>query len=223
MIFSFLLKGNFAHFKHHLSFKSRTTYLAPLKTELIGILLNVIGKYRKYTDIIKDYLNQIETGIYIKKIGGTIFDSVNLRKMPKSLSKIDRIRSFYKIEILFDVEYLVFYKINDEKLSESLKEVLEEGYRGVPYLGISDFLADLIPIDIEVREAFSDEIHNSYIQEHLIKDLSPEKGAIIRNQRVNIGSLERVVFFYNAKADLEDKIRIFEFEFDNHVRRVPIF
>jgi len=223
MIFPFLLKGNFAHFKHHLSFKSRTTYLAPLKTNLIGILLNIIGEYRKYDDLIKYYVDKIETGIYIKKIRGIFFDSANLRKMPKSLSKIDRVRSFYKIEVLSDVEYLVFYRIKDEKLIEELEKVSKSGYKGVPYLGISDFLADLIPLDIKVKESYSDEIQNSYIQEDFIKELNPKQGAIIRNQKVNLEGLKKVVFFYNADVYLKDKIKVFEFETDSYVRRVPIF
>lgn len=223
MIFSFLLKGNFAHFKQHLSFKTRTTYIAPLKTELIGLLLNIIGEYRKYTDTINEYIDKVETGVFIKKIGGLVLDSVNLRKMPKDLSKIDRVRAFYKMEILHNVEYIIFYKIRDKLLEEKLLYTLKDGYKGVPFLGISDFIAELIPIDIEVKETYSNIIHNSYIQEDMIKNIYPEENAIIRNQKVLFNSIKRFVFFYKVKAELKENLKVFEFKLENEERRVPVF
>lgn len=223
MIFSFLLKGKFAHFKHHFSFKTRTTYIAPLKTELIGILLNIMGIYREYIDIVNKYLDKINTGVYIIKIGSILFDSANLRKMPKSLSKIDRIRSFYKIEILNDVEYLVFYDINDENLSKNLEEIIESGYKGVPFLGISDFIADMIPLNIKVEKSKSDRVNNTYIEEDLIEDIILEENSLIKNQRIFYNQIKRYVFFYNAEAKLKKTIETFKFEYDGKTREVPVF
>ncbi|WP_017980957.1 type I-B CRISPR-associated protein Cas5b [Methanocaldococcus villosus] len=170
--------GDYGHFKRIYTTTSPLTYDIIPKTSIYGLIGAILGFSR---DEYLKYINKETTKIALKIINPikkTYFGLNLINTKDKYFIPIKKKghepRTQIRFELLKNPKYRIYININDDKLYNKLKELLEE-HKTIytPYLGISELIANFKFIgEFEVIKQKSDdfiEIHSVIRRDYIEK------------------------------------------------------
>lgn len=148
-ILIFDISGPFAHFKKYYTNASRLTYGISTRTVITGLIAGILG-FEK--DTYHKEFNEETTRIGIRLLSPyrKIMQGMNFYNITK---KNNSLRSQVPTEILVPeigknaISYRVYFS-NEKYTSELQERIIQHNYHYNPYLGITEFLADLKFVDI---------------------------------------------------------------------------
>ena len=140
----FDILGPFAHFRKYYTNVSSLSYNVPPRTVIAGLIAGILGIERDdYYD--KFNVENTRIGVSIKSKFRKIMQTVNYYNIEfknKSLRYQVPLEILVPIELNEKIKYRIYF-YNEKYISELSRRVKEKKYVYNPYLGISEFLADI--------------------------------------------------------------------------------
>lgn len=153
-ILIFDLKGPFAHFRKYFTNSSSLSYSFPPRTVITGLVAGLLGYerdtyYKNFDDSeckvaisIKTPIRKIMQTMNYTNTKGYTMDSILLGKMEHTPIPLEIVRPLNN----YDIVYRIYFQ--HEKIHQEFKERLEQQrFFYPPYLGITEFLAEIEFID----------------------------------------------------------------------------
>jgi CRISPR-associated protein Cas5h len=147
-ILIFDISGTFAHFKKYYTNASRLTYGIPTRTVITGLIAGILG-FEKDTYHEKFTEETTRIGIRLLSPYRKIMQGMNFYNITKKAS----LRSQAPMEILVPeigkntISFRVYFS-NEKYTCELQERISHHNYYYNPYLGITEFLADINFIDL---------------------------------------------------------------------------
>lgn len=190
-----------AHFRVHTTMKSRTSYLIPLHTTVIGFFFSILGKTRdEYIKERKKY----RAGAKLLKIGGICREYVQLLKLKRGREE----RPAEELMVLFKPKYRFAIWGNEKTVRELYRRITEFDFEFVPYGGISEFIFnDIKRVEMYDKPVKTNMVEDTYVPKHLFSSLEMgEDGIVYSLPYIYNGSPKTVIMGYNVKFKLKNEI-----------------
>ncbi|MCZ7384745.1 MAG: type I-B CRISPR-associated protein Cas5b [Candidatus Methanoperedens sp.] len=179
-ILIFDLKGPFAHFRKYFTNSSSLSYSFPPRTVITGLVAGLLGYerdtyYKKFGDSeckvavsIKTPIRKIMQTMNYTNTKSYTMDSILSGKMEHTPIPLEIVRPLNN----YDIVYRIYFQ--HEKIHQEFKERLEQQkFFYPPYLGITEFLAEIEFIDVgelSDPQKNTDAILNCVCRKNAIKD-----------------------------------------------------
>lgn len=190
-----------AHFRVHTTMKSRTSYLIPLPTTVLGFFFSILGKSREA--YIRER-EQFKAGAKLLSINGIARENAQLLKLKRGRED----RTTEELMLLVKPKYR-FAIWGKQKLINNLYERIQTfDFEFVPYGGISEFIIS----EIENPQLYDeyeekDTIKDSYVPQSLLNSLRILDNGIVYNlPYVYSGEPKFVIMGWNVELNLKQKI-----------------
>ncbi len=199
-----------AHFRVHTTMKSRSSYIIPLPTTVIGIFFAILGKSRE------EYIRQrtmFKAGAKLLEIKGICRENAQLLKLKRGREE----STTEELIILFRPKYRFAIWGNRETINELYERICEFNFEFVPYAGINDFIFfDIVNPKLYDKYVETNEIEDTYLPKNLFSSLEMKESSIVYNlPYVYSGSPKTVIMGLNVKFKLKEKI--------NTIGGVPLY
>jgi len=190
-----------AHFRVHTTMKSRTSYLIPLPTTVIGFFFSILGKTRD--EYIKER-KKFRAGAKLLKIDGICREYVQLLKLKRGREE----KPAEELMVLFRPKYRFAIWGNEKTIHELYRRITEFDFEFVPYGGISDFIFnDIEGVKIYDKHVKTDIVENTYVPKYLFAALEMgENGIVYSLPYMYNRSPKTVIMGYNVKFKLKSEI-----------------
>jgi CRISPR-associated protein Cas5h len=194
-----------AHFRVHTTMKSRSSYLLPLPTTVIGFFFSILGKNRQ------DYIQKrkyFRAGAQIIDIKGICCENAQLLKLKSGRE----LRTTEQLTILLKPKYK-FAVWGDQRTLNHLHERIENfEYEFVPYGGISDFIFTEIEKPVFSKQFCElNVLSNSYVPRTILDSVMLKEGSLVYSlPYAYSGKREFVVMGLDVTFKLKEKVRILD-------------
>jgi len=192
-----------AHFRVHTTMKSRSSYIIPLPTTVIGFFFAILGKSRD--GYIKER-TKFKAGAKLLEIKGICRENAQLLKLKRGKEE----QTTEELIILFKPKYRFAIWGNNETIDELYERINEFNFEFVPYAGINDFIF----FDVENPKLYdkyeeTDEIEDTYLPQNLFSSLEMSENSIVYNlPYVYSGLPKTVIMGLNVKFKLKEKVNV---------------
>jgi len=170
------------------------TFLAPPKTTIIGMLVNIMRESEgKYYNILED--NSIKVSVLIESIEGRLKDLWAYKVLEDSNNG----RSVIRRDKLYKPVYTIYLKIEDQDLFENVLDSLKSP-KSIPSLGLDDEIVKIF--DIETRELSN---NNSNIINSVFMDENYKYKYIVLDNSLTIETPSCNLIATYFKIELDDR------------------
>ncbi|WP_457752177.1 CRISPR-associated protein Cas5 [Thermococcus sp.] len=189
-----------AHFKVHTTMKSRTSYLLPLPTTVLGFFFSILGKSRE------EYIKERESfkaGAKLLSIQGITRENAQLLKL-----KGKGVRTTEEIMLLLKPKYKFAIWGNVNVIGKLYNKLKLFEFEFVPYGGLSEFIVSEVE-NPQLYDTYEELeiIRNSYVPQTLLESLKlQDGGSVYTFPYIYLGEPKFVVMGWNVELKLKQKI-----------------
>ena len=192
-----------AHFKVHTTMKSRSSYIIPLPTTVIGFFFAILGMSRE------EYVRQrtmFKAGAKLLEIKGICRENAQLLKLKRGREE----STTEELIVLFRPKYRFAIWGNRETINELYERISEFNFEFVPYAGINDFIfLDIVNPKLYDKYEETNEIEDTYLPKNLFSSLEMKESSIVYNlPYVYSGSPKTIIMGLNVKFKLKEKVNV---------------